>query len=669
MSATASAPAATVGEGPIIGGEQDGPEAHARAPHRQRSGSEATSPSRFSRGRHSASTLALYTVFAALLFLWTCLQFKLYRLHRGWVDSSATTVLGGARTAFEAYVHDDVHEMDRSRRLELDYMFVFFVLTLMLLPSFIKRALFAIFRREKKVDEEQFKQKAIHNKLLRTYLPAYLLATSADWLQGPYKYALYSNYGYTQRDIAHLFVAGYGSGMLLGSFVGGFADSMGRKRLCLGYCVAFSLGVLMKHFKNFYLLLFGRVCGGIGTSLLFSVFESWVIGAHTARGLSAQSGLTKKQEESFLAKSLSLSMYGSSFVAIGSGVMANFVVGNSGKMRPIREGSSIYYGGYIAAFDCCLVPLMLCATLISVFWEENYGRDAGQAVPGSTVKRHFSDAELPSLAERKRIAYAKKHSSMFQQDDQAVYSSSTDEETQMLVFEDGNEQTGERFKLRKGSAIVLGASTVWSSPNILACCVIGSIYEGVMYIFIFLWTPCLSRLQQSFDDTGEGSGDETNEATNADVSLPFGWIFSSFMVCCMLGTMSFSQLTRWGVPPSRCLLGVLALSSVSCLAMAGSPSTLDGRESSANTTAYIAMLCYEFCIGAYFPSFGVIKGTIVPENQRAAIYNVFRLPLNLIVLLYLVGDFSIDSSFRICGCLLLVAAAIQTWLIAKKPPE
>jgi len=388
-------------------------------------------------------------------------------------------------------------------------------------------------------------------------------------------------------------------------------------------------------------------------------------------------------------------MYGSSFVAIGSGVVANFVVGNSGKMRPISEESSIYYGGYIAAFDCCLVPLMLSATLIFVFWEENYGRDARQE-PGSTMKRHASDAELASLDERTRAAYAKKHSGgssideemlvieetqiLVLEDDNeqaggrikfrkgsATDVSSPDEETQMLVLEDVvNEQTGGRVKLRKRSAIVLGASTVWNSPKILACCVIGSLYEGVMYIFIFLWTPCLSRLQQSFDETSEGAGDGTDEATQADVSLPFGWIFSSFMVCCMLGTMSFSQLTRWGVPPSRCLVGVLALSSVSCLAMAGSPSTLDGRQSSANTTSYLAMLCYEFCIGAYFPAFGVIKGTIVPENQRAAIYNVFRLPLNLIVLLYLVGDFSIDSSFRICGFLLLIAAAIQTWLVVKE---
>jgi hypothetical protein len=52
----------------------------------------------------------------------------------------------------------------------------------------------------------------------------YLLAALSDWLQGPYVYALYDAYGYSQHDIAVLFVAGFGSSMVFGSFVGGMAD-------------------------------------------------------------------------------------------------------------------------------------------------------------------------------------------------------------------------------------------------------------------------------------------------------------------------------------------------------------------------------------------------------------------------------------------------------------
>jgi len=50
-----------------------------------------------------------------------------------------------------------------------------------------------------------------HMNLLKRYLLVYLLATMSDWLQGPYVYALYADYGYEQHEIAILFVAGFGS--------------------------------------------------------------------------------------------------------------------------------------------------------------------------------------------------------------------------------------------------------------------------------------------------------------------------------------------------------------------------------------------------------------------------------------------------------------------------
>lgn len=60
--------------------------------------------------------------------------------------------------------------------------------------------------------------------LLFRYLVVYLLATMSDWLQGPYVYALYHAYGYSQHDIAVLFIAGFGSSAIFGSFIGGMAD-------------------------------------------------------------------------------------------------------------------------------------------------------------------------------------------------------------------------------------------------------------------------------------------------------------------------------------------------------------------------------------------------------------------------------------------------------------
>ncbi|RRT43235.1 hypothetical protein BHE74_00017799 [Ensete ventricosum] len=45
-----------------------------------------------------------------------------------------------------------------------------------------------------------------------------------DWLQGPYVYYLYSQYGYGKGDIGRLFIAGFGSSMLFGTIVGSLAD-------------------------------------------------------------------------------------------------------------------------------------------------------------------------------------------------------------------------------------------------------------------------------------------------------------------------------------------------------------------------------------------------------------------------------------------------------------
>ena len=63
-----------------------------------------------------------------------------------------------------------------------------------------------------------------------TFLTAYLLLTAGDWLQGPYVYALYHAYGFSKRDIATLFVAGYASSLVFGFCVGHLADRYGRKR-------------------------------------------------------------------------------------------------------------------------------------------------------------------------------------------------------------------------------------------------------------------------------------------------------------------------------------------------------------------------------------------------------------------------------------------------------
>jgi Sugar-tranasporters, 12 TM len=82
--------------------------------------------------------------------------------------------------------------------------------------------------------------------ILRKYLIVYLLATLADWLQGPYVYALYAEYKYAKHDIAVLFVAGFGSSMIFGSFVGGMADWGGRRAFVVLFAVIYAASCMTK---------------------------------------------------------------------------------------------------------------------------------------------------------------------------------------------------------------------------------------------------------------------------------------------------------------------------------------------------------------------------------------------------------------------------------------
>ena len=45
---------------------------------------------------------------------------------------------------------------------------------------------------------------------------------------------------------------------------------------------------------------------------------------------------------------------------------------------------------------------------------------------------------------------------------------------------------------------------------------------------------------------------------------------------------------------------------------------------------------FELCCGIYFPLIGTLRSKIVPEQTRASVMNIFRIPLNLMVVLILV---------------------------------
>ena len=415
-------------------------------------------------------------------------------------------------------------------------------------------------------------QNNLHKSLLMRYLGVYLLAALSDWLQGPYVYALYSAYGYAQRDIAVLFVAGFGSSMIFGSFVGGMADAGGRKKFVLVFVLTYIASCITKHFHDFNILLIGRFLGGVATSLLFSVFDSWLIKSHSSLGL----------ESSYLSKSFAAASYGNYVVAILAGLVANHMAEVTemvewGSGRTVTESTGVlFYGGFINPFDCAIVVLLICGTLASLFWEENYGEVNEQSRNGGSC-----------------------------------------------------------------NALKNAATTVMQNEEVLLCGIISALYEGSMYVFVFMWTPALTALT---DDSS--------------ASLPFGLIFATFMVCCMAGSSTFTVLLEnKNIKIEDLAVKILLIASCALFVTAMSGS---------NTIAFISMNMFEISVGMYFPSMGTQKSQIVPENQRSAIYNIYRIPLNFIVLTSLLTNLTYRQSFFACGAMLLTASLLQMKLAKKR---
>jgi MFS family permease len=170
------------------------------------------------------------------------------------------------------------------------------------------------------------------------YLGVYLTIMLADWLQGTNMYTLYSvsiqqckrlvngNYPavtYTCLlqsygvNVSSLFLTGFLSSAVFGTFLGIYVDTYGRRLGCIVFCLLEIVINLIEHVPNMNALLFGRILGGMSTSLLFTSFESWMVSEHRKRGF----------DESWLASTFSIASWGNGFGAIIAGVLAQVAAG------------------------------------------------------------------------------------------------------------------------------------------------------------------------------------------------------------------------------------------------------------------------------------------------------------------------------------------------------
>ncbi|KAI7794571.1 molybdate-anion transporter [Triplophysa rosa] len=430
----------------------------------------------------------------------------------------------------------------------------------------------------RRLASSQTTQTAVANPAFRRFqnlfLKVYLLALWADWLQGPYLYKLYRHYNFLESQIAILYVCGLGSSVLFSPVAGWLPQFLGRRQTCVLFCVAYSICCLTKLSQEYFMLILGRVLGGLSTSLLTTTFESWYVHGHIE---------VNDFPKEWIPVTFSKVANWNHGLAVAAGLVANL----------FAEWLGL---GPVAPFLLAIPSLAVCAWFVIFEW----GRENSEGSHGDKngpLLNPFNAAKLQTTARAR------------------FWRSCLD---------------GLRCLLSDRRVMLLGG--------------VQALFESVLYIFVFLWTPVL-------DPHGP----------------PLGIVFSSLMAASMAGSTLFRLATS---PPYRlqpghllCLAVLLAFFSFFMLTFSTVPGQPRPRES------LLAFLLLELACGLYFPAVSFLQGRVIPVERRAVVLAWFRLPLHLLACLGLLalhgevsgtgaGEAGSGTRHMFIGCATMMLAAL-----------
>lgn len=398
-------------------------------------------------------------------------------------------------------------------------------------------------------------------RLQLKYIFVYFLAVFGDWLQGPYFYEVYKEYGYSNDQIEALFVVGFAASAAVGTFVGAYADRLGRKKLTCVYFCLYIFACVALHFRFMAALVAGRILSGIATSLLFSVFETWYVSSHKASGF----------DPNWIGVTFKITTFGNGLVAVLSGSLAQKLV-DSSTLWSGSESPVLHMFGPLAPFELAIPVLALGCLATMWIWEENDATNAAKSAKAQDDTHWLQDflAGLKQIIKCRRI-------------------------------------------------FLLG--------------VISSSFEGGMFCFVMVWTPIMQQL---------------------DSAVPLGQVFSMFMIGSMIGSLIFGFLAKH----MRIELFSGAIFLVSAVSLAAAAFCDD-----INATLW-AFICFEFCVGCYWPSVLTMKSRYIPERNGSTIRNIFRIPLNIIVCTLLLSRITPKATLGLCVVLMGIALLAQGLLFA-----
>ncbi|KAF8609474.1 DUF791-domain-containing protein [Ceratobasidium sp. AG-I] len=188
-------------------------------------------------------------------------------------------------------------------------------------------------------------------------------------------------------------------------------------------------------------------------------------------------------------------------------------------------------------------------------------------------------------------------------------------------------------------------------PSMIVLGLVQTCFEGSMYLFVFLWVP-------SMQETA-APGEE----------LPLGLIFSAFMVSMMLGSLLYKSLVTYANNGESTLVLHAKLSSstllVAAFALAINNIAHDSR------WRFWAFCLFEACVGIYYPVQGMLRGTMIQNDHRATLSSLFRVPLNIFVIVALMSGVSSARHlvFSACTVALAFGSVMTSLVIVNKATE
>jgi len=186
-----------------------------------------------------------------------------------------------------------------------------------------------------------------------------------------------------------------------------------------------------------------------------------------------------------------------------------------------------------------------------------------------------------------------------------------------------------------------GLYVLFMTPNVLFLGLSQAFFEGGMFIFVFMWTPVLEEVQRP------------------DEFIPFGYVFSCFMVACILGSTLFGYFRERGY-------------SAEWLAFWNYLAAIAVLWTAVTVNMYVRLfscILFELCVGWFWPCAMTLRGRHIPEEVRATIMNFFRIPLNIIVVVVLlrIEFLPVEMVLKCCAFCMTVAAICQLVVIRSGP--